>query len=176
MGFLDRNLEQTVKIQAETIQDLQHQNAHLIKELVHCLKHCKPHPAADPVKLAIIFSPNKNPSTMSLELKSGQTAQGTLQLVNLKTGALVPGATFANTTAASDNEAVATVVVNSDGTLTATGVSAGTANATVNAIASFLDSTGANSTQALSAVEVITVDAVVVPDPVGLSISWTTPV
>ena len=175
MGFLDRNLEKTVLVQAEIIQDLIRKNSHLNHLLLHCLKNC--HQKADPVALVIKFNNNQNPHTMSLELNTGQSSTGNfaLQLINLKTGQPVPEATFANTTATSDNEAIATVVVNSDGTLTATGVSAGVANATVNAIATFIDSTGASSTQSLSAIEVITVDAVVVPDPVGLAISWTTP-
>lgn len=179
MGLFDHTLEQTVKIQAETIKkqvteiiDLNRELQRIYRELIHCIKqHKKP----NPVKLSIIFSNNKNPSTMSLELKSGQTSIGTLVVTDTVTGLQVP-ATFTNLTATSDNEAVATVTPNSDGTVTATGVSAGTASASINAIAAFNDSNGAAASQALSAVESILVDAVTPPpNPVSLSVNWSTP-
>lgn len=171
--FSDHNLEQTVKIQAEIIQSLDRKNDHLTKELIHCLKHChhdKPHP----VKLSIIFYNNTNPSTMSLELKSGQTSIGTLIVTDTVTGQPV-SATFTNLSAVSDSPGVASVTPNADGTITATGVSSGTANASISAIAAFTNSLGNSDSQSLSVVEALTVDSVPVANPVSLSVSWSTP-
>jgi hypothetical protein len=176
--FFDHSLEQTVKIQAEVIQSLQKENAHLTKELIHCLKHCKPHPTPRPVKLVISFHNNKNPSQMSLELKTGQSSVGTLSLAyqDDPTNTPIPGVTFTNVTAASDNESVATVTPNADATVTANGVGSGNANATINAIGSFSDASGARS-EAVTGIEQITVDAVPPPPrPVKLMVSWSTPV
>lgn len=113
---------------------------------------------------------------MSLELKTGQSSVGTLSLVYTDDNSPVPGVTFANLTAVSDNPGVATVTANADGTVGATGISSGNANATINAIGNFSDSSGARS-EAVSAVEAITVDAVPPPPrPVSLVVSWSTPV
>ena len=171
--FTDKDLEKTVKIQAETIQDLIRENKHLTHQLLHCIKHCKPQ-TPHPVKLSIIFNNNLNPSTMSLELKSGQSSVGTLVVTDTVTNQPVP-ATFQNVVATSDNPSVASVVVNSDGTITATGVSAGTANASISAVALFTDSLGNSQSQGLSTTEVLTVDSVPVANPVSLSVNWSTP-
>lgn len=110
-----------------------------------------------------------------VELKSGQTSTGTLSLVDQVTGLPVPGATFANTTASGDNDAVATVSVNPDGTILVTGITAGTVTATINAIVNFNNSLGNPDSQALTLVETVTVDAVPVANPVALAISWSVP-
>lgn len=114
---------------------------------------------------------------MSLELKTGQTSTGTLSLVYTDDNTPVPGpVTFTNLTAVSDNEPVATVTANADASLTAVGVSSGVANAAINAVANFSDASGARS-EAVSGVEVITVDAVPPPPrPVGLVVTWSAPV
>lgn len=113
---------------------------------------------------------------MSLELNSGQSSVGTLSLVYEDDNTPVPGpVTFSNLTAVSDNPGVATVTPNADGTVGATGVSAGVANASINAIGNFSDSSGARS-EAVSVVEIITVDAPPPPPrPVKLVVSWSTP-
>lgn len=114
---------------------------------------------------------------MSLELKPGQSSTGTLSLVYTDDNTPVPGpVTFTNLTAVSDNESVAVVTANADATLTANGVSAGTAAATINAVAAFSDASGARS-EAVSGVESIVVDAIPPPPrPVGLVVNWSTPV
>lgn len=176
--FSDRNLEKTVEVQAETIRkqaqtisELIHENAQLNRDLARCRKHCKHRP----VKLVIHFS-NINPSTMSLELKTGQTSVGTLQLLYADDNTPVPGVTFQNVTATSANNSIVTVTPNADATVTATGIGEGTADAVINALANFSDSSGTRS-EAVTVTEQITVDAVPPPPrPVKLSVNWSTPV
>lgn len=150
-------LKKLVDIQAEIILNLS-----------------KPKPRQ--VKLIITFNKNLNSNTMSLELKPGQSSVGTLSLVYTDDNSPVPGVTFTNLTAVSDNESVASVTANPDATVTANGISAGTASATINAVAAFSDASGARS-EAVSGVESIVVDAIPPPPrPVGLLVSWSTPV
>jgi hypothetical protein len=155
----------------ESIVNKDWQIIELLKKLKDCLEGEKAHA----VKLSIIFSNNTNPQTMSLELKSGQSSVGTLVVTDTVTGLPVV-ATFTNVVATSDSPSVASIVANPDGTITATGVSAGTANVSVSAIAAFTDSLGNPSSQSLSVIEVVTVDAVPVANPVSLSVNWSTPV
>lgn len=152
-------LKKLVDIQAEIILNLS-----------------KPKPRQ--VRLIITFNNNLNSNSMSLELKTGQSSVGTLSLAYADdpTNTPIPGVTFQNLTAVSDNPGVAAVTPNSDGTVGATGISPGVANADINAIGNFSDSSGARS-EAVSAVEIISVDAPPPPPrPVKLLVSWSTPV
>lgn len=162
MGFLNpchkceeevQWLRHLVDVQAQTILNLS-----------------KPKPA-NPVHLEIIFNNNKNSNKMSLEIQANQLSVGTLSLVDSTTNAPV-AATFSNTTAVSDTPGVAAAVVNADGTVTISGVSAGTANVTITSTASFTNSLGVATTGNVTSVVAVTIDAVPVADGVTLVISF----
>ena len=159
-----------LELEKKQLWDLVEKQAITIVNLSKCCKK------ANPVKLSVIFNHNLNPNKMSLELKSGQTSVGTLVLTDVTTGLPVP-ATFDTVSATGFDATIATVIVNADGTLTATGVAAGVTGGTVSANASFSDSNGvAVSSSPLSFTETITVDAVIPPaHPVTLSVSWSIP-
>lgn len=112
---------------------------------------------------------------MSLEIQANQFSIGTLSLLDTVTNVPVDGATFTDVSVASDNPAVASAVLNADGTVTVTGVSAGAANVTTTATANFTNSLGVASTSSVSVVIPVTVDAVVVADAVQLVVTFGAP-
>lgn len=179
MGIFDHNLEEAVKIQAHTIESLikindrlEKEKSHLEKALHHCLCHKKPHPVR--LTLLLILSNPSKLEIMSVTLASNQKVVGSLSLIDSVTNTDVP-ATFAGTTATSDNEAVATASVQADGTVVITGVSAGTANVTVNSNASFTDSLGNAASGAVNTIVQATVTAVQTADGVQLVVTFGAP-
>lgn len=162
MGLFDSKL---LELLAKIIHD---QN----KELIRCCnKKCPP----NPVHLVLTISYQKSKFIiMSLQIAANQFAVGALQLIDSVTQAPVT-ATFTGTTAVSDNDAVATASVNGDGTVTVTGVSAGTCNVTVSTVADFTNSLGAASTGSVSYIVPVTVDAVAVADGVELVVTFGAP-
>lgn len=180
MGLFDHNLEEAVKIQAKTIESLTHTNERLEREKSHlekALHHCLCHKKAHPVRLALLLTISSNPSKleiMALTLASNQKVVGSLSLIDSVTNTDVP-ATFAGTTATSDNEAVAKAEVQADGTVLVTGVSAGSCNVTVASNASFNDSLGNPATGAVNTLIGVTITAVQTADGVSLVVTFGAP-
>lgn len=111
---------------------------------------------------------------MALEFAANQLVSGVLSLIDSVTSAAVP-ATFDTVTAVSDNPAVAAASVNADGSVSITGVAAGSANVTISANASFTNSLGAATSGSVSSVVAVTVDAVATADGVSLVVTFGAP-
>jgi hypothetical protein len=118
---------------------------------------------------------NKKSQIMSLTLVSNQKVAGVLGLVDVVTGNPVT-ASFANVSATSDTPAAFTVSVDSSNNIDVVGVAAGSGTITVQADASYTDSTGAAKTETLTVTVDVVISAVIVADKVALTVTFGTPV
>lgn len=166
MGLFDSSrLEAIIERQLDLIID-QH------SELVRC---CRAKNKPNPVLLFLTISNQKSKFLiMALEFAANQLVSGVLSLIDSVTSAAVP-ATFDTVTAVSDNPAVAAASVNADGSVSITGVAAGSANVTISANASFTNSLGAATSGSVSSVVAVTVDAVATADGVSLVVTFGAP-
>jgi hypothetical protein len=112
----------------------------------------------------------KTTNTMSLALNVQEFVTSTLGLVDHVTQAPVD-ATFSNQANTSDNEAVATV----DPSGRVSAASAGTANITFTADASYTNSLGAPVTETKSVLVAVTVSEVVVANGTDLIVTFSAP-
>lgn len=120
MGFLSRNLEEAVKIQAEIIQELTEEYFKLQKKLLRCIQ--RPHK----VKWAFIISINNSKFiVMDLSLNENQFSIAQNTLFDLVTGAQIQDAVFTEIVMQSSDETVVKVAVLPDSTVQVTGVNGG---------------------------------------------------
>jgi len=133
---------------------------------------CKP-------RVHLVLTTNLNTKSkfqiMSVSLAANQKVAAQFGLVDQVTNASVTGS-FSNQSGTSDNTAVATVSVDSNGNLIVTAVAAGTCNVTGSALAAYTDSTGAAQSVQLTTQPIpVTVTAVVTADQVNLVLTFGNP-
>lgn len=133
---------------------------------------CKPH------TVHLVLNQSNNTfkfQIMSVSLAANQKVAAQFGLVDAVTNLPVTG-TFTGQSGTSDNSAVATASVDSNGNLVVTAVAAGSCNVTGSATAAYTDSTGAAQSKALSTQPVaVTVTAVVTADQVNLVLTFGNP-
>lgn len=175
MGFLNHDLEKTVKIQAEVIQDLERRNAHLTHELIHCLKHCKHPQIPHPVKLAYNFSSSiKNQTMADANLTiPGPTVTGTPLLTDIVTGNPVTRVVYHDGTVSNPDPTIASVTLNPDGTLTVVPLREGTITIKVNTLADYTNSLGVAVVGAAVPSDPFLVVVVAAPVADGVKLSYT---
>jgi hypothetical protein len=143
-----------------------------INETNNYYGNCGPH------AVHLVLKSNINNSTyllMAQTLAANQKVAAQFGLVDQTTLLPVTGS-FSGQSGTSDNTAVATVSVDSNGNLVVTAVAAGSCNVVGSATAAYTDSTGASQSKALSTQPIaVTVTAVVVADQVSLVLNFGNP-
>ncbi len=149
-------------------------NINIINEPEHHGHHHHDHKHRYQLILTTIIN-NFKIQIMATSLAANQKTLGALGLQDKVTSALVT-ATFSGTSAASDNDGVATASVDSDGNIVVIGVAAGDCNVSITSTANFTNSLGqpATSTQTISVA--VHVDAVVTADDVQLIVTFGSPI
>lgn len=148
MGLFDHTLEQTVKIQAETIKkqvteiiDLNRELQRVYRELIHCIRqHQKP----NSVKLAYNFHSLikiKKMSDANLSFP-GPTVTGSPVLTDIVTGQPVSPVVYHDGVVSNPDPTIATVTLNPDGSLSVVPLREGTITVQVNTLADFTNSLG----------------------------------
>ena len=164
MGLLgdshsEKELIETVKLQAETIERLTREKHH-------------PHP----VRGIIFFLTSNKISFMALSFSGANLlAIGTLGLQDIVTGLPVtPTSPFSGISVTSDTPTVATALIDASGNVDATSVAPGAFNLTVVFTAVYNNSLGVSTTATITVVAPGTV-AQATADQVAGTITWGTP-
>ncbi len=185
MGIFERSMEQTLKIQAETIQsqhctirDLLLQNSILTKDLIDCIKKCCPQPKPHPIKLIYNFSSQiKNQTMADVNLTlPGPTVIGTPGLQDTVLNAPVPPpVVFHDGSVTNTDATIATATLDAASVLTITPVAPGTVTLVVTTLVDYTDSTGtavAGASTVSDPIVVIVTAAAPVADGVKLTFSF----
>lgn len=170
MGLFDwshHERNELEKLLEEEIQEVK-RLTNIIRELTERNKH----------SYRLVLTKNINNSNfiiMSLSLAANQSSIGQLSIVDNTSGAVV-AATFANVQANVSDATLFSAVVNSDNSITVSGVAAGSGTLSIQADASYTDgNTGLATTQTLTESVDVTVSAVISPEGVTLQVTFSTP-